>query len=291
MAVISAPRRTAPSYKTGYARSAFQCANPSLQKSLFGGWIPALGNVGDGLRDIMGKNHGTFLSSTVPVWAKSGIPSESQEVLEWGSEVNNSAVSLGNMPNFLFKQLEVWSVITSFSIAECASDARTLIAKYGTGSDRQFRLITDQQTAPTNLEVWTGATLTLNSGDVIELDTWYTACVTNDGTGLDNSVSLRVFDTSGSRLGILADWDHKGNSADFSQPVSLGGNIANNFDEFRGELGATYFYTKMLSVPEQRLVARDNLAPIRLKPRMFPIPAAVGGVVASPYYYESLLAG
>ena len=55
-------QRSQPSIKQGYARSAYESANPNLWRGLIGAWVPALGPTGTTtLRDFSSHdNHGTL---------------------------------------------------------------------------------------------------------------------------------------------------------------------------------------------------------------------------------------
>jgi hypothetical protein len=58
---ISVKKNSVPSYKSGYAKSASESANPNLWNGLVGAWMPSLGVTGDTLRDVSGNgNHGTL---------------------------------------------------------------------------------------------------------------------------------------------------------------------------------------------------------------------------------------
>lgn len=50
-----------PSFKTGFARSASESANPHLWRGLIGAWVPSMGVTGNILHDVSTfKNHGTL---------------------------------------------------------------------------------------------------------------------------------------------------------------------------------------------------------------------------------------
>jgi hypothetical protein len=58
---INKPKRSEPSYKSGYAKSASESASPHLWDGLVGAWMPSLGVTGNSLRDVSGNgNHGTL---------------------------------------------------------------------------------------------------------------------------------------------------------------------------------------------------------------------------------------
>jgi len=55
--------RTQPSWKSGFARSAGESANPGLFEGLVGAWVPRLGPTGGTLRDVSGYGiHGTLVN-------------------------------------------------------------------------------------------------------------------------------------------------------------------------------------------------------------------------------------
>ena len=102
MASLFRSQLVRPSYKSGFARSAGESANPDLWP--FGGWVPALGNNGSELHDVTGKNHGAFVSSTTPVWDVNTTAQGSSEVLNWDTETDDSGINLGDILDFRFLQ-------------------------------------------------------------------------------------------------------------------------------------------------------------------------------------------
>jgi hypothetical protein len=85
--------RTRPSYHSGFARSAAESDAPDLWRSLWGAWVPMLGNTGQTLFDHAGRRfHGTGVNG--PTWAvgKHG----------WMMEFNGSSqyVNLGTLGDF-----------------------------------------------------------------------------------------------------------------------------------------------------------------------------------------------
>jgi hypothetical protein len=61
---INKPKRSEPSYKSGYAKSASESASPHLWDGLVGAWMPSLGVTDDTLRDVSGReNHADYITA------------------------------------------------------------------------------------------------------------------------------------------------------------------------------------------------------------------------------------
>ncbi len=85
--------RTRPSYHSGFARSAAESDAPDLWRSLWGAWVPMLGNTGQTLFDHAGRRfHGTCVNG--PAWAVGQHG--------WMMEFNGSSqyVNLGTLGDF-----------------------------------------------------------------------------------------------------------------------------------------------------------------------------------------------
>ena len=67
------PRHANPSYKSGYARSSAESANPGLWDGLTGAWVPQLGQIGLVLQDMSGQgHHGAMVNMEATDWLREG---------------------------------------------------------------------------------------------------------------------------------------------------------------------------------------------------------------------------
>ena len=90
---LRSPKQTQPSYKAGYAKSAAESAYPELWRNLIRAWVPALGNGGTSLRELITKSQdaiqGTFSEST------------------WGMSANGAYVFFdGTDSNYIYSTIE-----------------------------------------------------------------------------------------------------------------------------------------------------------------------------------------
>jgi hypothetical protein len=60
---LKSPKRSEPSYKAGYAKSASESANPNLWDGLAGAWMPSLGVTGSKIPEVTGKATDAYLQN------------------------------------------------------------------------------------------------------------------------------------------------------------------------------------------------------------------------------------
>jgi len=102
--LITIPRRAAPSYKAGYARSSAESANPGLWDGLVGAWVPALGVSSGTLYDISGHGgDGTLTNLTL---ANAWVIQDGEYVLDYAGA--NDYVDL---PSHTFTSSDHWSLV------------------------------------------------------------------------------------------------------------------------------------------------------------------------------------
>ncbi len=113
-----------------------------------------------------------------------------------GDETNYGYVEVFDEPSIAyFRDGEAWTFLTWFRVEQIASDNNALVAQWGSGSDDQVRLRTDQDgVPPTDLECgFSGATnICTESNDVVDADIWYLLAMTN---GADDEVDQYFYDT------------------------------------------------------------------------------------------------
>ncbi len=265
-----------PSRQSGFAPRDGAPLYPSVA-DMFGGWVPALGATGKTLFDVTRKNNGTFLSAVRPVWGVDSIGQGGRTLL-WDGDTVVSGISLGDIADFRFEVAKTWSCICSFSCLDLGTDDRAFIRKYGVTTERPMVWRADNST-PAPIQVFREDGEIVTSTFEIIINTWYTTCLTNDGTGASGGIVLRVYDERGLLLSedsgtLTAD------SATLTAPLIIWGDDDDK-DEFNGNVGPMYFYNRVLAGAEQDLIARDNLAPVRLaQPAVF-LPTAAGPATLS----------
>lgn len=252
----------------GYARSQIESANPLLWQGLRGAWVPALGAQSDSgsIIDISGYgNHGLPGISSDPVWTETGVLPDPMSTLQF-SGTNNNFISVGNA--YSFSVNDQYTFISVMTVSETATDDRTIVAKWGNANQRQLVVRIDQATAPADVEVYTSAgILQMNSASVVELDTPYLFSLRNNGTGSAGGFALDIYSVpDGVRLDSVAG-THGADESDLSFAVTLWGRSGN--DPHQGLGLASYLYDELMTSDRIQLLARDFLAPFRLKQNRF----------------------
>ena len=256
--VFLIPKRTRPSYKTGYARNASESANPSLWKGLIRAWIPRLGNTGLKLFDEAGqRKHATL--NTNAVWQNNGALKPNGE----------DAVQLPAWPSGLSE----WTVIAyandnndvpnRFGILGVDGNTDNVV---GWKSNLGLQMVRDTAFFDWQFD-WGGA-----AADVNGLRLW----------------SWRYEDSTRCRLGR----DYEFNDSSSTPTGNYDWAAVNRIGEsstgiWAGDLYTVFVYDRWLSDEELLLYANDHLAPMRQK---FRIIAGSQGVVASGNRIMSSLA-
>lgn len=98
---------------------------------------------------------------------------------------NNSAdfIDLGDITGVDFARLTPWSFLAFFRVENTTGDNRTIFAKWGSSTQRIFKVETDTEAAPASLEFHMNTTVLSRTGNLVELDTWYLVAATNNGGG------------------------------------------------------------------------------------------------------------
>lgn len=97
---------------------------------------------------------------------------------------NDSTVGLCHPSDFCFDESVDWTTCIMFRVENSTDDDCHLVSKADAGgAERQFMMRTDQQAAPTNIEVYSNGfgAIDITGGNVIALDNWYLTCVSHDG--------------------------------------------------------------------------------------------------------------
>ncbi len=260
-----------PSYLNGWAPEHGAPLHDSVA-DVFGGWVPQLGHQGQGLLDITGRNDGAFSDATLPNWGIDNI-GQGGNTLIWDSDVTDSGIDLGDITEFRFERLKAWTTVSSFVLTELTSDQRNIIRKREASNTRQM-MIRASAANPSNIEVFKDTTQYFDSTATLNANEQYTIAVTNDGLA-SPTIALLVHDSIGRLLSKQTTANSVADESDLTEEVRLWGGETS--DDFQGYGGPVYFYRRVLADAECALIARDNLAPVRLKRFVFGSQAAAVG--------------
>lgn len=108
-------------------------------------------------------------------------------------------IDFGDVTAARFLVDTAWTFIIFVRFGNTASDDNCIVSKWtSSSSNRQILIRVDLGTAPQGIEVYiNGATLEINSADVIELDTWYCVAISNAGTSNASGLTLNVAEMDG----------------------------------------------------------------------------------------------
>ena len=248
MPAIIIPQDARPSYGLGFARSAAESAYPNLWPGLESAWVPAFGQSGTRLYDVIGKYHGTF----------SGITAATGWVLN-----DHGPAILCNAISELVDCGDIHNVTDNFTIVAdvVAGGAgyRTIAARRGTaGPQYQFyiRTTTDVLGAYTTGGVRDssfalvggvryGVSLSIASGG------WIFGC-----NGQTEAVASQTCTTK-------------------AVSFSIGNNTGTQDNTpFDGQINAVLFYGRALPAALHSRLTLDPIAPLRLRRRTIVMAAA-----------------
>lgn len=266
MPIITLPSIVTPSYSQGFARNKSQSASPWLWDGLRGMWVPALGKTGLTLFDVSGqKNHGV-LTNMVP--ADAWVAGEQGYALEFDdseSSVNVPGEFLSRITNevtFVYRffsptvtknymVVASTDVVTTLQIGFNSTDARLYWAmKIGGSLQVLFNI----------------------SGAILSAATWYTIVIVYDGSTAKSYIDGALNSST----------DHSG-AIDLGTNDLLIGKFKDSGFNFEGKISDFAIYDRALLPAEIRQLARDHLAPLRLRDTQIPIAGAVaGGLLVHP---------
>ena len=241
-----------PSRKSGFVPSASDKRFPNLWPDY--GWVPELGITGSTLRDIgRHKAHATFNSTIEPSWE---IDGQMGQVLEWATADANPYLNAGNI-ELDFTASRPWSILVFFLVSNTALDDRTMFSKWtGAGADsNQIRIRTNKETAPADLEIEVNDAPEKALLNIVELNKWYCAVVTNDGTAAANGINCQIREAFAGKIIDQAVSQHNGDAVLTSDVLLFG--RPGTADEMLGKGGPTYLYNHVLLENELFQIAAD----------------------------------
>jgi hypothetical protein len=262
---INKPKRSEPSYKSGYAKSASESASPHLWDGLVGAWMPSLGATGGTLRDVSGNdNHGTLNGMDAAsdwVATSKGLALDFDGVDDYARclDANNAAdFDVKNGCSF-FVEFTADNVSggTSFS----SSNPRYFIAKsddnHVTRSNYLVRLL-GQRIEFTYCNAFQSYNGFYTTDPLVNVGERYFAGVMHDGT------SVRMF-INGREVSVTTyAGSATNNSLTGKADIWFGSQFASQ-RFFDGRIHSTSIYNRALSPQEIQELYVDSLAPFRQK--------------------------
>jgi len=187
------------------------------------------------------------------------------------NNVDQDRVDLGDVTASRFLVANNWATFAFFRIENSATDDRTILAKWGTGlSTRQFRVRTDAQTAPTNLEVYSNDNIRITGGDNVALNTWYFLGISHAASG---NVTLYLFDMAGTVLddGLTGSWF---DDTDPTGEITIGGR-ATSADPMDGDVAWAGYLQQEITKTEFLEIMRAPRSALRYSPEWL-LPLGLG---------------
>jgi len=265
-----------PSWKSGFARSAGESANPSLWKGLVGAWVPALGVTGGTLRDVSGRHaHGAL--TNMPISTAWGVG-------QYGHSLDfntNDYVNCGDLDTLDgFSSMTVILRIRFDTVA----GTQNLITKYiGVGDQRSYILIMtssgklrwvyDSDGTVPGFGDWITSAIAINVG------VW-THIALIHGNGTVRIFAQNIERASAKSSGAAPTVIHAGTA-----PLHIGSDVgASPFD---GQLADVRIYNRALTANEIFFDYANPLAPFRLKP----LTIATGGAAPAGGFQSAWASG
>jgi hypothetical protein len=292
------PRQTQPSLKSGYARSASESAFPGLWDGMAGAWVPLLGPTGLQALNASGNYsvdnglplHPINNATAGAVWSTS----EHGPVLSFTNndeeiELGTSRFSMGT------DSVSIHAFVNSISGA--ASGFQGIFSK--TKSDsvaKRYFVAVRESTADVR------ATFVSATNNAVNVDS--TSDIRDAGwssvTAVYNRRGGLALWINGVREGLGGISNYQGQDITDQTLVARVGaqsDASNNVaSSFNGDLGAVFYYRRVLSPQEIKLLHADPLAPFRKRSTVI-LSTAVGAPPPSgsfriyENYYRQLLAG
>ena len=254
---LKSPKRSEPSYRAGYAKSASESANPKLWDGLIRAWVPALGPTHNVLRDVSPAG----VISTIANQNEDWIVGEDGYALNLdGSSV---LIDCGNVPIGSSFTVSQWLSYdnaggpsqTSISCRSdnrpdsnrvafqlnCSGGQQVLVAR---DSSKNLQSVTGTKSVVNNQWNHLAGTFSPNELKIYE-----------DGVET-NSAARTIDNVDADRVVIGCLWNDATNTYD-----------TNYFD---GQVGTTLIFNRLLSGDEIKLLHTDPLAPFRQR-RYFPV--------------------
>ena len=151
-----------------------------------------------------------------------------------GRNFTGGHISLGDIAGARFESAVTWSLLGFARTEDTAGDDRCWVSKWNGGATRQLELRTDRGSAPQNVEVYLDGSRRINTGNIIQIDTWYLFVLANDGTGAAGGVRLWIYGMDGTEV-VDITGTHATDDSDNTADVYLG-KTQDSFDPHDGDL-------------------------------------------------------
>ncbi len=169
-----------------------------------------------------------------------------------------SYINLGDIAGVDFARLTAWSWLSFFRVENTDGDDRCIFSKFGSSTDRVFKLQTDVEAAPASLEFFFNTTVESRTGNIIGLDTWYLVAITNNGGGGAGDMIYYVFEMDLTEV-LNSSRTHPGDPGGTSTPMTIGvdNGEGSASDPFDGDIAHVAYMDRALTIQEVKSYARD----------------------------------
>ena len=156
-------------------------------------------------------------------------------------------IDLGDITAARFERAETWTALAFFNLSASTPDDSAFITKYASGVS-QFLFRTDNQAAPTNVEVGHGndTAVIINGASSIELNTWYLSAVICDGTSSAGDITLYTLGMDGTVIDDGVTGDSNPDESNLTTPVRLMTRTS-TADELNGSMAHAAYIRSVLT--------------------------------------------
>jgi hypothetical protein len=247
MSFIGPAKSSKPGFRSGYAKSASESANPNLWDGLVASWVPNLGVTGDSLRDVSGRgNHAA--GDNFDVGTDWGI-TEVGPALTLNGDGNEGMLTnvgiddlVGSGTPQAFVSMVGWVKVNSshqgmILAGSNGGTARFYIETFATGNVFHWGLSSSQNSATSNA--------------VYTIGKWHHYVVTRDVTTVRSYLD-----------GVLVDTDTGITGTYTTNPISIGYYDTGTLG-FDGDIGLVQIYNRPLRGDEVAELAADPMGMFR----------------------------
>lgn len=162
-------------------------------------------------------------------------------------------VNLGDISTARGERATAWTVLAFFRIEDSTTDDHAIISKLADGSNVNYWIKVDAQTAPTNLEIFLGGTWAaeeITGGNNIALNTWYLAAISCNGTSTANDCTLNLLGMDGTFLDNALTGTHSGDPTTMTGATHIGKRANDTGDPADGDIAYVAYVDAELSQAE-----------------------------------------
>jgi len=271
-------RQSLPSFKTGFARSAGESANPSLWKGLVGAWVPALGPTGTTLRDVSGRQNDGTLTSMDP--GTDWVVKEKWYSLQFNGSTTEY-ISIGDPEILAIDQYASWCIWFYWLNYPGGSNTTHLMSKRSAFATQDWQIYFTGTSGEITMSIGNSAATILFAGTSItpSLNAWHNLTITRNGSAWTMFLNGKSVATDSSATSIPNGTD-----------VVTIGKAAQSFSSVRstnGYISQSKIYNRALTANEIAFDYANPLAPFRLKPLII----ATGGAAPAGGFQSAWASG